>query len=66
MDRRATNFADPGFEPTDDDLRALMTEAFAGLAGARQESLREMRERIRFAQAEAFERVKAWKDSRAG
>lgn len=40
------NLADPDYEPTDEDLARLMHDAFAGLADAREESLRAMRARI--------------------
>ncbi len=40
------NLADPEFEPSDEDFARLMRDAFAGLAEARAESLRAMRDRI--------------------
>ncbi len=50
---RPINLADPSFEPTDEELDALMHAAFAGLKEARVESLRAMRERIARLQQEA-------------
>ncbi len=44
--RRNTNFADPSYEPTDEELAELMHEAFAGIKEAREKSLVEMRARI--------------------
>ena len=35
------NFADPDFEPTDEQLEALMTEAFAGVKTANDKALQE-------------------------
>ena len=49
---RRVNFADPEYEPSDEDLAELMHEAFAGIGEAREESLRAMRARIAAAQAE--------------
>ena len=40
------NLANPAYEPSDEDLLRLMRTSFAGLRRAREESLREMRERI--------------------
>lgn len=56
---RRVNFADPEYEPTDEDLAALVHEAFADIPAAREQSLREMRARIEAGQAEARERVAA-------
>jgi hypothetical protein len=36
------NLADPEFEPTDEQLAGLMHRAFAGIAEAREQSLREL------------------------
>ena len=58
---RPTNFADPDFEPSDDELAELMHEAFAGLAEARAQSDRELRARIAAAQRQA---VRALLDER--
>jgi len=54
MSPRRPNFADPDYEPTDEDLLELTQEAFAGLAEERARSLREMNERIARAQREAL------------
>lgn len=43
---RHPNLADPAYEPTDEELAQLMRASFAGLAAAREESLRAMRARI--------------------
>jgi hypothetical protein len=48
------NFADPEYEPSDEDLAELIHETFAGIAEAREESLRQMRERIARAQEEVM------------
>lgn len=37
------NLADPDFEPSDDELKGLMTRAFAGIREARERNLAEMR-----------------------
>jgi hypothetical protein len=50
----ARDLGDPDDEPTDAELRDLMRAAFTGLAEARERSLREMREQIAAAQAEAY------------
>lgn len=55
---RPANFADPTYEPTDEDLAALVHEAFAGIGAAREESLRAMRARIREAQDEVRRRLR--------
>jgi hypothetical protein len=47
------NLADPTYEPSDEDFVRLMRTSFAGLRRAREESLREMRERILALQSEA-------------
>ncbi len=53
------NLADPTFEPTDEDLAGLMRASFAGLAQAREQSLREMRRRIELLELEAIARFDA-------
>ncbi len=53
------NLADPGYEPSDDDLARLMHDAFEHLGSAREESLRAMRARIERLQAEARARFDA-------
>jgi hypothetical protein len=57
---RQTNFANPDFEPTDDELGELMREAFAGIKEAKARSLQEMHERIAKAQAEMRNSLKAF------
>jgi len=53
------NLADPAYEPSDEELARLMRTSFAGLRRAREESLREMRERIVALQAVARARFEA-------
>ena len=53
------NFADPAYEPSDEDFARLMRESFAGLREAREESLREMRARILVLQSVAREQFEA-------
>ncbi len=48
------NLADPDFEPSDDELKGLMTRAFAGVGEAKERSLVEMRARIARLQVEAL------------
>jgi hypothetical protein len=61
MDSRR-NFADPDYEPTDEDLAELVHEAFSGLSEAREASLAEMRHRIARLEREARARFDArWK-----
>ncbi len=43
---RHVNFADPLYEPSDEDLAGLMHEAFDGIALRREASIRDMRARI--------------------
>jgi hypothetical protein len=47
--RRRTNFADPDYEPTDEELGELIHEAFAPVLEARDPRLEALRERIRVA-----------------
>ena len=47
------NFADPDFEPTDEQLEALMTEAFAGVKTANDKALQELRRQIAEARGKA-------------
>ena len=58
------NLADPAYEPTDEDLARLMREAFAGLADAREESLRAMRARIAVLQKAAIAQFEARRRAR--
>lgn len=53
------NLADPDFEPSDEDLKGLMTRAFAGVREARERNLIEMRARIARLQLEAMARFEA-------
>ena len=55
--RTGPNFADPEYEPTDEELAELMHEAFSGIQEAREQSLREMRARIAAAQDLARARI---------
>lgn len=50
--RRRTNFADPDYEPTDEELGELIHEAFAPVLEARDPRLEALRERIRLRAAE--------------
>jgi hypothetical protein len=47
------NFADPDFEPTDEQLEALMTEAFAGVKIANDKALQEIHRQIAEARRKA-------------
>lgn len=47
----AIHLADPAVEPTDEQLAGLMHRAFAGLAEARTQSLRELQAEIAAASA---------------
>lgn len=51
------NFADPEYEPSDQELAELMHEAFSGIREAREQSIQEMRARIAAAQALARARI---------
>lgn len=53
------NFADPEYEPTDDDLRQLSREAFAHVRAAHEAALVEMRARIEKERVEVLRRVHA-------
>lgn len=58
--------ADPGFEPTDEDLEGISKRAFAHVRAAREESLRKMREEIAAARKSALERLRAkWPEFKA-
>ena len=60
------NLADPGFEPSDEELERLMQAAFAHVAAAHEESLREMRARVERLQAEARQRFESARREAAG
>jgi hypothetical protein len=47
------NLADPSFEPTDEQLAGLMARAFAGVRGARERAMANLRAEIAAARAEA-------------
>ena len=51
--------ADPAYEPSDEDLVGLAKRAFAHVPGAREESLRRMREQIAAARKSALDRLRA-------
>jgi hypothetical protein len=51
--------ADPAYEPTDEDLVGLSKRAFAHVRGAREASLRRMREQIAAARKSALDRLRA-------
>ena len=51
--------ADPGFEPTDEDLVGISKRAFAHVPAAREESLRKMRGEIAAARKSALDRLRA-------
>lgn len=51
------NFADPEFEPSDDELRELSREAFADVASLRAESNERLRARIAVLRGESFARL---------
>jgi hypothetical protein len=57
------NLADPAFEPTDDDLTALATRAFAHVPKAQEEALRKLRADIATARLAALERLRERKSS---
>ena len=48
------NLSNPEFEPTDEQLRQLSTDAFAGLHRANEQRLRQLRSTVLEARAEAF------------
>ena len=48
------NLSNPEFEPTDEQLRQLSTDAFAGLHSANEQRLRQLRSKVLEARVEAF------------
>ncbi|MBL8945691.1 MAG: hypothetical protein JNK45_21190 [Myxococcales bacterium] len=52
--RSSTNFADPAFEPTDEELTTLAAEAFGGVAAANRDAQRHLRDRIATLRAESI------------
>jgi hypothetical protein len=59
---RATNFGDPSFEPTDEELAELMHEAFADVPARNAAALAQIHEDIAKLRAEAL----AWLAQRRG
>jgi hypothetical protein len=55
---RPTNFADPAFEPTDEELQQLSHEAFAGVAAQRRVAEVLMHARIAELRAETLARFR--------
>ena len=55
---RPTNFADPDFEPTDEELQQLSHEAFAGVAAQHLESDALLRTQIAELRIEARARLR--------
>jgi len=51
------NLADPSFEPTDEQLAGLMTRAFAGVRGAHERTMANLRAEIAAARVEAVARL---------
>ena len=62
----SANFADPQFEPSDEDLLELSREAFAGVAELRLTAREQMRVRIAALRVDALARVAALIASRPG
>lgn len=56
--RPGVNFADPEFEPTDEELEELSREAFSDVATRRERALEQLRERIAALRADILSRVK--------
>lgn len=54
---RASNFAEPTVEPTDDEIGALMKEAFAHVAVDAERALASVQAEIAKLRAEALERI---------
>jgi hypothetical protein len=52
--RSSTNFADPAFEPTDEELASLAAEAFCGVAAANRDAQRRLRDQIATLRAESI------------
>lgn len=48
------NLADPGFEPSDEQISELMHRAFEGLLEKHRESLRKLHEQVALESAEAM------------
>jgi hypothetical protein len=54
---KAANFADPDFEPTDEQLQELSREAFANVRAQQEHTLAQLRTSIRSRTAEAMKRL---------
>ena len=54
---RAQSFADPAFEPTDEQLFEMSRQASAHMRAAREDSLQKMRQEIIAARKAALERL---------
>jgi hypothetical protein len=52
--RRVTNFGDPSYEPTDEELAELMHEAFADVPARNAEALAKVHEEVARLREEAF------------
>jgi hypothetical protein len=60
--RRVTNFGDPDYEPTDEELAELMHEAFADVPARNAEALAKVHEEVARLRQEAM----AWLERRRG
>jgi hypothetical protein len=54
---RVTNFGDPSFEPTDEELAELMREAFADVPARSAAALSRIRQEIEELRAQAMARL---------
>jgi predicted Zn-dependent protease with MMP-like domain len=59
---RATNFGDPSFEPTDEELAELMHEAFAEVPAQNAEALARIHSEV----ARLREEAMTWLEQRRG
>jgi DNA-binding transcriptional regulator YbjK len=59
---RVTNFGDPSFEPTDEELAELMHEAFAEVPARNAEALARIHSEV----ARLREEAMAWLEQRRG
>ena len=57
MEPRRINFADPEYEPTDEDHQALLSEAFADVRDARERRLRIVRAQVAAAREDVRRRL---------
>jgi hypothetical protein len=60
--RRVTNFGDPSYEPTDEELAELMHEAFADVPAQGAAALAKVHEEVARLREEAF----AWLEQHRG